>query len=238
MPAPLPERLPGSEGDAPSSRGQQTRELILQTALQLFRERGYEATTMRLIAAEAGVSVGNAYYYFPSKQHLVQAYYDASQERHVAAARPVLERETSFEARLLGVLRARLETMEPEKGFAVDFFRSAADPRSPLSPFSAESAPARQVAVSVYVEVVEGAHGLKVPADLRAVLPELLWLYSMGVVLFWVHDDSPASARTRALVEGTVPVVARLVGLARYRLLRGTVSDLVRLLGELRAAPG
>jgi AcrR family transcriptional regulator len=219
----------------PSPRGLQTRERIVETALRLFREHGYEATTMRLIATEAGVSVGNAYYYFPSKQHLVQAYYDGSQELHVAAARPHLDRETGFAERLHGVLRSRVDTMQSEQAFAVDLFRSAADPRSPLSPFSPESAPARAAAVSLYAEAVEGAVGLKVPPDLRAALPELLWLYQMGVVLFWVHDDSPGASRTYALVDGTVPVVARLVGLARYRLLRGLVTDLLELVTRLRA---
>ena len=219
----------------PSPRGRQTRDRIVETALRLFREHGYEATTMRLIAAEAGVSVGNAYYYFPSKQHLVQAYYDASQELHAAAARPVLDRETGFAERLHGVLRSRVDTMQSEQAFAVDLFRSAADPRSPLSPFSAESAPARAVAVSLYVEAVEGAVGLKVPPDLRVALPELLWLYQMGVVLFWVYDDSPGAARTYALVDGTAPIVARLVGLARYRLLRGVVTDVLELVERLRA---
>ena len=219
----------------PSARGQQTRERIVETALRLFRESGYETTTMRRIAAEAGVSVGNAYYYFPSKQHLVQAYYDASQELHAAAARPVLDGETGFAERLHGVLRARVDTMQSEQAFAVDLFRSAADPRSPLSPFSAESAPARAVAVSLYAEVVEGAVGLEVPPDLRAALPELLWLYQMGVVLFWVHDASAGAVKTYALVDGTVPIVTRLVHLARYRLLRGLVTDLLSLVDRLRA---
>jgi len=41
-------------------RGEATRRAIVETALRLFRERGYDKTTMRAIAAEAGVSVGNA----------------------------------------------------------------------------------------------------------------------------------------------------------------------------------
>lgn len=220
---------------ASSAKGEHTRELIVDTALRLFRERGYEATTMRAIAAEAGVSVGNAYYYFPSKQHLVQAYYDASQERHAAAARPVLDRERGFEARLHGVLRARLDTMQDEKGFAVGFFRHAADPRSPLSPFSAESAPARELSTSLYAEAVAGAEGLRLTPELRAALPDLLWLYQMGVVLFWVHDSSPGSAKTYLLADRTVPLVARLVRLARYRLLQRVVADVLTLVRDLRS---
>jgi AcrR family transcriptional regulator len=45
-------------------KGDQTKALILETALEMFRERGYEQTTMRAIADKAGVSLGNAYYYF------------------------------------------------------------------------------------------------------------------------------------------------------------------------------
>jgi AcrR family transcriptional regulator len=216
-----------------SSRGEQTRTLIVDTALRLFREQGYEATTMRAIAAAAGVSVGNAYYYFPSKQHLVQAYYAQSQDLHAQAARPALDRETGFEARLRGVLLARVDSMQSEKDFAVAFFRYAADPESPLSPFSEESGPAREMSTALYREAVMGAKDLKVPANLRAQLPSLLWLYQMGVVLFWVHDRSKGAERTYALVDRTVPMVVRLVGLARYRLLRGLVDDVLELVQEL-----
>ena len=179
------------------------------------------------------VSVGNAYYYFPSKQHLVQAYYLQSQELHRLAARAVLDGDGDFERRLHGVLRARIDTMQSEKGFAVAFFRYAADPASPLSPFSPESAEARAASTSLYAEALNGSQA-KVLPELREELPDLLWLYQMGVVLFWVHDSSPGARRTYALVDRTVPLVVRLVGLARYRLLRGIVHDLLALVHDLR----
>ena len=55
------------EASAKTAKSEQTRALILETAMRLFQERGYDKTTMRAIAAEAGVSVGNAYYYFDGK---------------------------------------------------------------------------------------------------------------------------------------------------------------------------
>src|ERR671915_1514128 len=87
-------------------KGDQTRTLILETALELFRERGYEQTTMRAIAEAAGVAVGNAYYYFQSKEHLIQAFYARTHEEHVAASREVLDQERGLRERLLGVMRA------------------------------------------------------------------------------------------------------------------------------------
>ena len=53
------------------SKADQTKALILETALEMFRERGYDDTTMRAIAQKAGVSLGNAYYYFRSKEYLI-----------------------------------------------------------------------------------------------------------------------------------------------------------------------
>ena len=44
-----------------STKGEQTRAAIAEAALRMFREQGYEATTMRAIAKEVGVATGNAY---------------------------------------------------------------------------------------------------------------------------------------------------------------------------------
>src|SRR4028118_680593 len=76
-----------------SARGAATRPLLREAARRLFRGRGYAETTMRAIAKEAGVAVGNAYYYFDSKEHLIQGFYDRLQAGHRAAADPILASE-------------------------------------------------------------------------------------------------------------------------------------------------
>ncbi|SDD25857.1 DNA-binding transcriptional regulator, AcrR family [Nocardioides lianchengensis] len=201
--------------------------------MRLFRRDGYDRTTMRAIAAEAGVSVGNAYYYFGSKEHLIQAFYDRMQDEHADAAADVLERETAFDARLRGVLEVWLDVAAPSHEFAGQFFKNAADPRSPLSPFSAESAPARAASTGLYARVVEGTD-LKLAPNVRRELPELLWLLQMGVVLFWVYDDSPEQLRSRELVTRIVPVVDRIVRMSRLPLVRGLVDDVLGLVAALR----
>ncbi|WP_229798581.1 TetR/AcrR family transcriptional regulator [Planomonospora parontospora] len=211
-----------------------TREAIVETALRLFRERGYEATTMRAIAAEAGVSVGNAYYYFSSKEALVQAYYDRAQAEHEAACERVLATERSLAGRLGGVLREWVRVSEPYHEFAVKFFKHAAEPSNPLSPFSADSSPAREASIAIYRRVVEGSAG-RMDAEIRAELPELLWLLSMGVVLFWVHDDSEGCRRTHRFIDLTVPLVDRLVGLSHLPGLRGVAKDFIAGVHELRS---
>ena len=229
----------GGPGGARTARGEQTRALILETALDLFREQGYEATTMRAIAARAGVALGNAYYYFRSKEHLIQAFYARSHDEHLAASRPLLERERDLKARLLGVLRAKIATSEPYHRFSGILFKTAADPQSPLSPFSPESEPVRRESTALFAEVVDGSTA-RVPGDLRAELPNLLWLYQMGVILFWIHDTSPGRVRTYHLIDHTVDLVVRLIGLARVPLLRPVRRQVLDLLAALRrdlAAP-
>jgi AcrR family transcriptional regulator len=219
--------------DGATAKGEQTRELILTTALRLFREQGYGRTTMRAIATEAGVSVGNAYYYYGSKDHLMQAYYDLLQDQHREAVESVLATEKAFVPRMTGVLRAWLDVSAPYHEFAGTFFKTAADPRSPLSPFSAESRPARDAGVELFRRVVDGSD-LKLPADLRAELPELLWLLQMGIVLFWVHDSSAGVRRTRTLIDRAVPLVDRLLRLTRIPGVRGVTNDIVALVRSIK----
>jgi len=219
--------------DGATAKGEQTRELILSTALRLFREQGYGKTTMRAIATEAGVSVGNAYYYYGSKDHLMQAYYDLLQDQHREVVESILAAEKAFVPRLAGVLRAWLDVAAPYHEFAGTFFKTAADPRSPLSPFSDESRPARDASIDVFRRVIDGSD-LKLPGDLKSELPELLWLLQMGVVLFWVHDRTDDVRRTRALVDRAVPLVDRLLRLTRIPGVRGVTNDVVALIRSIR----
>ena len=64
------------------TEGPDTRLAILDAALELFAERGYAETTMRAIAVHAGVAPSHAYYYFRSKEELIQAFYRTIQIRH------------------------------------------------------------------------------------------------------------------------------------------------------------
>ena len=226
------DRPDGQRARRRGSKGEQTRHAIAEAALRLFREQGYEATTMRAIAKEAWVATGNAYYYFGSKEELIHAYYARNQAEHARACRPVLDSEPRLGPRIQGVLRALIDVQAPYHGFAAKLYKHAADPSSPLSPFSPASSPTRAAAISLYAEVIDGAR-IRVPAGLRTRLPELLWLYSMGIVLYWVHDTSPGCAKTYRLIDLTAPLAERLIRLARLPVLRSMTRRLLAVLDEV-----
>lgn len=219
---------------AKTRKGEQTRAHILETALQLFRERGYEDTTMRAIAEAAGVAVGNAYYYFRSKEHLIQAFYERIHEEHEAACREILARQPDLRTRLQGVLRAKIDTSMPYHRFSAVLFKTAADPRSPLNPFGEESQPIRQQAMALFAEVIEGSRTRVDNPKLREELPFLLWTYHMGIVLFWIHDDSPGCARTYRLIDHTVKLVTGLITLIDLPPFRPLLWTTLELLADLR----
>ncbi|MGE0128118.1 MAG: TetR family transcriptional regulator [Blastocatellales bacterium] len=224
--------LTRESGEA-ASKGEQTRSLILETALEMFGERGYEETTMRAIAEKAGIALGNTYYHFRSKEHLIQAYYERMHELHRESCAEVLQKERTLKGRLSGVMKQILDNLEPYHQFAGILFKTAADPQSPLNPFSPESAPARHDSVELFAEVVKGTK-TKIPSDLEAELPMLLWLYHMGIVLFWIHDDSPKQRRTRRLTERTVEIVVRLIQLVSLPPMSPLRKSVLRLLADLR----
>ena len=78
-------------------------------------------------------------------------------------------------------------------------------------------------AIELWRTVVDGAE-LDAPEELRAELPELLWLYQMGLVLFWVHDRSAQAVATRLVVARTVPIVVRAIDVSRLPALRGLLD--------------
>jgi AcrR family transcriptional regulator len=216
-----------------TNKGEQTRALILETALEIFRERGYEETTMRALAERAGVSLGNAYHYFSSKEQLIQAFYGRTHEEHLAVCAEALEKERDLKTRLLEVMRAKIATIEPYHQFAGVLFKTAADPKSHLNPFSPESSAVREESVALFGEVVNGSDA-RVHKDLRGELPYLLWIYHMGIILFWIHDSSTNRRRTHRLVDITVDIVVKLINLASNPLMRPLRKGALSLLAELR----
>jgi len=210
-------------------RGETSRAAILSAALDLFQERGYEATTMRAIAGRAGVSLGSSYHYFPSKEHLVLEFYRHTHELHAAAIAPLLAREQDLAVRLRGTIRAVVVTCEPFHAVAGSIFSTVANPSSPLNPFGGAAKPLREEVVALYAEVVHGSDA-RIPPDVAALLPLTLWLYQMAILYFWIFDRSPGRLRTLEVIDETTELIVRLLGLANLPVLRGSRKRILTLI--------
>jgi len=201
---------------------------ILNAALGLFRRKGFEQTTMREIAEEAGVSLGNAYYYFESKEALVMAFYERAHlelpSRVTAAVAPA----ASLEEQLNAIIDAKFAYFAPNRVFLGALFRHAADPANPLSPFSTETHHIREADQQHFGQALENS-GMYVPKDLAPHLPKLLWLYQMGLILFWIYDRSPRQRNTTLLKEKSVALLINGLKLIRLPILRSARKRIVEL---------
>lgn len=216
----------------PTSRAEDTRRKIYEAALELFREKGFEQTTMRDIAAKAGVALGGAYYYFSSKEAIVLAFYQEIQQNSHEAVIKAMAGHKKLKDRIRCVLEKRFELLSPNRKFCDALFRHAPDRDDPLSPFSEETRAIREGSIDHMRIALEGGD-VRVPADLKPQLPYLLWLYHMGIVLFWLFDRSPGQQRTEKLMEkslGLLVNLLRISGLPLMKPLRKTALELVETL--------
>jgi AcrR family transcriptional regulator len=210
-------------------KADQTRGRILSAALTLFRDRGFDQATMRDIAREAGVAIGAAYYYFDSKEALVMAFYQQANAEMHEQIEAVLARKTDLKTRLRAVIDVKFEYFAANRKFLGALLRHAADPEHPLSPFSAETREIRENDMRHFSEALEGAN-LRLPEDLLPHLPRLLWLYQMGLILFWIYDRSEGQVRTEKLVDKSLGVVTGLLKLVKSPFLRPVRKTAIELL--------
>ena len=103
------------DGAETLTRGQAARRgRVLQAALKLGSEGGYDAVQMRDVATTAGVALGTIYRYFASKDHLLAAAlveWVDDLERRVTARPP---RGDTTADRVVHVLRRATRAMEKE----------------------------------------------------------------------------------------------------------------------------
>ncbi len=216
-------------------KSEETRTRILEAALAVFRERGFERSTMREIASAAGVAVGAAYYYFESKDAIVMAFYERSQSEMSAQIETALDKSKTLEARLRAIISTKFECFAPNRTL-LGALSAHADPEHPLSPFSKETAAIREKDIGFFSRAVTDS-GIKLPANIKPYLPRLLWMYQMGLILFWVYDHSKDQRRTMILYDKTLKmllVTMKLAGIPLLRPLHRLAAELLEVVYEDR----
>jgi AcrR family transcriptional regulator len=211
------------------TRSEATQEQILDTAIGLFREHGFDETTMREIASEAGVALGLAYHYFPSKEALVMAYYERVQREHHIVAHEQLAHTRSLRDRLAMLFETKLDILKDDRKLLGALFRYTGNPDHPLSFLGKATAPLRADCMSLFAEALEPE---RLPDDLRELLPLAMWALHMGVLLYFLYDSSPNLKQTRKLVNGSVDLTASFLKLAKFPLLRPVRRSVMGLLRD------
>jgi AcrR family transcriptional regulator len=218
-----------SSAKAPN-KAEVTERKILDAALEMFRTRGFEEATMRDIATAAEVATGAAYYYYPSKDAIVLGFYQRSCLEMQPRIEEALASESGgLEDRLKTLINVKLEYFAPYRGVLRALLKNGADPAHPLSPFAENNKSIREIDVAWFQKILINC-GIRIPKDLEPHMPEVLWMFQMGVIYFWITDDSHSQQRTAQLLKLGAKIIAtllRIAGLPLTRPLRKVAIELI-----------
>ena len=203
-----------------------TRRTVLERALVLFQKHGFEATTMRDIARAAGLSLGAAYYYFPSKEALIFAYYDENQARVEELASHATG---SVRERLGAIFHDTLESIRPQRAMLASIIPHLVNPGDPLSAFSAQTRGVRARSVARFERTLsDGA----LPAAAVPVVANALWLLHLACMLVYIHDDSPGQNRTHGLIDEGLDMLVPMLPLLASPMGRALCERVTAALGR------
>jgi AcrR family transcriptional regulator len=220
---------PGKPGrpPGPSAQGLAARAHLYETAIRMIGERGYEATTLREIAKEAGVSVGLLYRYFPSKQAVVVALYDElSQDfaRQATGMKPGKWRD-----RFLFALETSMRVLQPHRTTLRALIPVLVG--DPIDGVFAEGTGFSRIRVQgIFEEAVAGSTDAP-KAPLATALGRLLYLVHLAVLLWWLLDKTPKQRATEALVgltEQLLPSAALTLRMPPIRRFVIRIDELIR----------
>jgi AcrR family transcriptional regulator len=217
----------------PYAKSQTTSNRILDVALDLFRRKGFEQTTMRDVAAAAGMATGAAYHHFASKDAMVMAFYERSWDEMQPLLESALAKARGLDQQLAALIRTKLEYFEPNRDVLKALLKNGADPRHPLSPFSDDTRSIRTMDVEWFRRILTD---VSVSRDLAPHLPDVLWLFQMGIIYFWITDPSPRQKRSAKLLETSVKLVVLLLKLSNLPLTRSLRKPAVELIEIVKGA--
>jgi AcrR family transcriptional regulator len=191
---------------------------------------------MRDIAKKADVATGAAYYYYPSKDAIVMDFYRRSCAEMQPKIEAALDGAAGLEKRLRELIRVKLEHFAPNRGVLRALLRNGADPKHPLSPFSPQTKEIRDIDLAWFRRILVDC-GMRIPRDLEPRLPGVLWFFQMGVIFFWVIDESTDQARTTRLLELAPKSVAFLIRVSALPLMRPLRKTALQLIEIVEGGP-
>lgn len=95
-------------------KGEKRRRELLQIAYRMFLSRGYENTSVDEIIEAAGIAKGTYYYYFQSKEQMLEAVIGMMIEAEAEAARQVLTSEMPVEQKIAGIIASARPNQEEQ----------------------------------------------------------------------------------------------------------------------------
>jgi Transcriptional regulator len=180
------------------------------------------------------MSLGAAYHYFESKDAIVAEYYEGIQTVHAARVREGLAHSRSLADRLKLALHSKLEILRADRPLLGALLRYTGEPSHPLSFLGLGTREIQLRGMAIFADALGDT---PLPDDIRALAPLLLWAMQMGILLYFLYDESPSQRRTRALVDRAVDLFVTALKVAKLPPLRPLRTRVRSMLDEAGLVP-
>jgi AcrR family transcriptional regulator len=187
-----------------------TRFRILEAATSLFARDGWQNTTTRAIALEAGIANGTLFNYFPEKESIAAALVAEALEQAGDAFRAGRRGDDSLEADLFLLIWSGLRSLRDFR----NFLGPAAKTIFSLLARQTADSPGDAIRGS-HLELVQSivaSHGF--PSVLPSVTVQLYWTLYMGVFAYWAADDSLGQEDSLALLDQSLKLFVAALKIA------------------------
>ena len=93
-------------------KGERRKQELLQIAYRMFISRGYENTSVDEIIAEADIAKGTYYYYFETKEQMLEEVIGMMIDQEMEAAGRILQAEIPVPQKIIGMISSLRPTQE------------------------------------------------------------------------------------------------------------------------------
>lgn len=196
---------------------------LLNSGIELMSKEGLREATLRRIAQHAGLSEPVIYKYFPSKDHLLAAYFTETLKTALAKAEAQADfTGMSFGAQMHLLIDALLAEYERHRAFVREAYNSLflSSLSGSLAYMADEKALFIERTGKWLAAAIETEEFHEPPS--RTVVLELLWDFHLGLIYYWLKDDSEGSMRTLQLLDQALGILEELL---KTNLL-GRLADL------------
>jgi AcrR family transcriptional regulator len=197
------------------STKEKTKRKILEAAVTLMTEHGFQKVTMKQIAQKAEIGSATIYKYFASKERLLVGFYemishDTAKEVYetLEGSQEVSEDETtdssySLQESVQIILDTFIEKLMAEREFVQHSFKKLfLNPLAFTHNFSGVKDPLKSLFNDILQKAID--HGEIHELPFQSSLPNLMVDYTMGVVHYWLQDESEEFHETTQMIDLTL----------------------------------
>jgi len=201
---------------------EKTRITLIETAIHLMIQKGFESTTMREIARTAGVGDATIYTYFPSKERIVWAYIQLRQQQAIQKINNIAQFDSyTLQEKLHIYFETILEGYLPDREFLPTAFKMT------QHAFITHSADIKNIN-SLFLDqtrlfLTDAIEKNEIPnQSIETLLPNLILDLYFIVLLYWSKDESENFQQSTQLTD---LLLAIMMGI----LQQGLISKVMEL---------